>query len=623
MSLWLLTAESDIHIEDVSPQLAMAAAAAALVWCLTLGLFALLTRPREVEAAPPTMELGDEPPALADYLLNRYHSTNHGVAGTLLDLAAGHYIEIDQQPGGTYFSVGRGSPNGLLPHERMLYDHVAGLAGDGMVPAQALTTGSSAQARSWLRRFETHVMHQGQDRGLIVPRFGFKEWGVIRLMGLVAAGLVIATAAQANAIEFGIVACVLGVVGSQAALQKVFGSQKRTPAGERAVANWLGVKAYLSQGGFHELPAAHVILWDRYMAYAAALGLAREASRALPLGADDDNHAWSDYTGTWRQVTVTYPRQRFLWGRSPLNVMLIGLFTVAVGAGGIYVALEFLESIDSFVMADDVQFWLERSSFIAIAIFALVCFWGLTTMNLAYIDFGAKRTVEGLVVRCRAYSAGENKTDHFIAVDDGKQAEIKAWLVPWTTYNLVSERDLVSAMVTKCQGHVLQLNVTRAGPEPLPVEAPEVKTIELPHWLDGLIASAQAGAPAIDPATLVTPDELSSALGEPVTRENVDDALAFGPMRTARYKTASGASVDVSSAGGAFAGMFKSVTSRWSEHEEIGGMGAVLHEDAVLLLGSDSAVIVQIHGGSLAGRQAAVRQVASIAANRLQKVPAG
>ena len=83
------------------------------------------------------------------------------------------------------------------------------------------------------------------------------------------------------------------------------------------MAHWLGVKEYLSQGeGFHDLPAAHVILWDRYMAYAAAMGRQRAAARALPLGAEDDHKAWSDYTGTWRQVTVRYPRRRFLWGRS-------------------------------------------------------------------------------------------------------------------------------------------------------------------------------------------------------------------------------------------------------------------------------------------------------------------
>jgi hypothetical protein len=605
----------------------MAAAAAIGVWVLLLGLFALITRPRDVEPGPATMELGEEPPAVVDYITNGYKVTNHGVAGTLLDLAAGHFLDIDQQPAGTYFSVGREAPDRLMPHERMLYDHVARLAGDKMVPAQALTIGSDARATSWLRRFDRLVAEYSKSHGLTVPRFGFKEWGIVRLAGLVAALLVIGASAQANAIELGIVACGMGLVGSQAALQKVFGSQKLTPAGAQAVAHWLGVKEYLSQGeGFHELPAAHVILWDRYMAYAAALGLARAAARALPLGADDDNHAWSDYTGTWRQVSVVYPRRRFLWGRSPWNVMLIGLGMVVFGGGGVYYGIKFLDTVDSFYMGTDARDWVYQGTLVAIGLFGFVVFWGLTTMNLAYIDFGRKRAQEGLVVRCRSFSAGENKTDYFIAVDDGKQSEIKAWVVPWSTYTLVSERARVSATVTKCQGHVLQLNVTQAGPAPEPVDAaevPPVQMVELPHWLDGLIASAQAGPPATDPASLVTLEELATAVGEPVTQEHVGDALAFGPMRAVRYKSASGASIDIRVAGGAFASMFKSIASRWTAQETIGGMGAVLNENSVLLMGNDGAVIIQIEGGRLADRHDAVRRVATVAASRLHAAAPG
>ena len=92
----------------------------------------------------------------------------------------------------------------------------------------------------------------------------------------------------------------------------------------------------------------------------------------------------------------------------------------------------------------------------------------------------------------------------------------------------------------------------------------------------------------------------------------------MGPMRAVQYKTASGASIDVRVAGGAFVGMFKSIAARWTLQEQIGGMAAMLNENSVLRIGNDSAVIVQIEGGSLADRATAVRQIAAIVAERLQ-----
>ena len=69
----------------------------------------------------------------------------------------------------------------------------------------------------------------------------------------------------------------------------------------------MGVKQFLQEQGegFHDLPAGSVVLWDQYMAYACTLGLARTAMKSLPMGAEDDHKAWSDYGGSWRPVKVT------------------------------------------------------------------------------------------------------------------------------------------------------------------------------------------------------------------------------------------------------------------------------------------------------------------------------
>ena len=57
-----------------------------------------------------------------------------------------------------------------------------------------------------------------------------------------------------------------------------------------------------------------------------------------------------------------------------------------------------------------------------------------------------------------------------------------------------------------------------SGPvaEPVAVEAPEVKAVEVPRWLDGLVSAISTGAPATDPATLLTTADVAGVLGEAV-----------------------------------------------------------------------------------------------------------
>jgi hypothetical protein len=38
---------------------------------------------------------------------------------------------------------------------------------------------------------------------------------------------------------------------------------------------------------------ASMAIWDRYLGYGAALGVATAAVHALPMGAEDDHRAWS------------------------------------------------------------------------------------------------------------------------------------------------------------------------------------------------------------------------------------------------------------------------------------------------------------------------------------------
>ena len=50
-----------------------------------------------------------------------------------------------------------------------------------------------------------------------------------------------------------------------------------------------------------------VELWDRLLAYGAALGVAGGASGPLPMGTESDTDAWSAYRGPWRPVARRVP----------------------------------------------------------------------------------------------------------------------------------------------------------------------------------------------------------------------------------------------------------------------------------------------------------------------------
>ena len=117
---------------------------------------------------------------MVDYLFSRFHVwTNHGVAGyATRPCRRALHRHRPAAASGTLFSVGREAPDRLLPHERMLYDHVVRLAGNGSVPAQALTLGSAGQSASWLKRFDGLVTQNSRSNGLYrVVGLGFGDLG--------------------------------------------------------------------------------------------------------------------------------------------------------------------------------------------------------------------------------------------------------------------------------------------------------------------------------------------------------------------------------------------------------------------------------------------------------------
>src|SRR5256885_16888584 len=114
----------------------------ALVVVVVLFLLSLVVKRRVVGARPlilpgtVTDRVYDEPPAIAEFLVNGFRPGIPAVSATIVDLAARGMLRVE--PGAVdYVNVRVVSPpEGLLSYERLVYDTVAAYARDGVAPGR-------------------------------------------------------------------------------------------------------------------------------------------------------------------------------------------------------------------------------------------------------------------------------------------------------------------------------------------------------------------------------------------------------------------------------------------------------------------------------------------------------
>ena len=219
----------------------------------------------------------------------------------------------------------------------------------GSAPLEAIQL-DEASAGSWRSRFADAVVADAKGQGLLRSRWtraDFLALGAraVDALGLLAAGLFVAHVEQKPDqkgdhfdretwffIAFA-VWCGLMVV------MRRLRSIRYSTAGEAAAARWLGVKRYLQHDeSFGDLPPAGVVIWDRLLAYGAALGVARGAADAIPLQEEEADVAWSRVGGQWHQVHVEYPT-RFGYGQAPSAVLLNGAMRTVLWGAIAFVAL--------------------------------------------------------------------------------------------------------------------------------------------------------------------------------------------------------------------------------------------------------------------------------------------
>ena len=462
---------------ETAVRLGVGAVLALGAWLLLLGLLATVTRARRPDPGPESMELGgDEPPAVVNMLANGWEVGREAVPATLLDLAARRLVAIE--PAGldrfvvrTEKSPPSGARSGLTPYEEQVLDHVRGLAGpDGTVAAEALTTGPEGESDLWWKAFEKSVVKDVRDRGLSRDRWSSWMLLVLSVVALVPAALAALTLvflpADAPDEDEDVVEGFLAVTAlfwlPLAAVPFMLRSERDTRAGQETAARWLGLRAHLEgSGGFTDAPPAAVVLWERHLAYGAAMGVAPGAVRGLPLGSESDTEAWSHYGGRWRMVHIDYPKRIPPgWGRPPLLATAIGLASLL---GGLFIGRIFFPLMadtlsDLFDSLDD---GFNPFDLLAVAIVGLptaaVAVWlarSALMLAAALPDLFVRREVEGVVLRIR-----REEKYAYVAVDDGARSEIKAWIVPPALlYGAgLNQGSPVSATVSPRLGHVSRL----------------------------------------------------------------------------------------------------------------------------------------------------------------------
>ena len=133
---------------------------------------------------------GPEPPAVVDLLCHGWKLGREALPATLVDLAARKMISFKTaQPGHDEVLVSGSESPDLTSYESQVLAHVRGLAHNGVVPCEALTTGPDNESDRWFRDFERAVIQDARARGLSRPRWSTSVTFIVGAAALVPAGL--------------------------------------------------------------------------------------------------------------------------------------------------------------------------------------------------------------------------------------------------------------------------------------------------------------------------------------------------------------------------------------------------------------------------------------------------
>ncbi len=500
MSTSVLIAATQPSVPDVSSGVSGVTLAIALAAGFALLWIWRTTSPSRISASAPTMELRDEPPAVVDLLVGGFEVEDDAVPATAVDLAARGWYTIEEIGGDrVILRLRNRTPEGdeLNLFEQRVMRHITKHATDGILPAPVLTIGPDGVSERWFKGFVREVTKVGRAAGLCRRRWDLKHLaGVWVLAGLaIAPAVLVASAAPRTTDPAGwgsIGNLLLGLTFMVGILivwlaQKISRSdaQVDTPAGREAAAHWLGVRDFFrGNGRFDDKPAASVAIWERYLAYATAMGLAPLVQRQIPFETEHDRHAWSQASGHWRRVKIRYQAWRPNWGQHPGRVAFEGLIQAVVtgllAAAGFYVASA---DTDLDTLTAQQRQWIGLAGLVVAVLASVACLLALLRFVLGVSDLFARRTVEGEVVRRREFKSwhrlpkvvqwiafsgrGQNglsrehqrRRRYHLAIDPGDTDTLTAYTVNEAIYRQVQQGARVRVRVSPRLGYVSDVEV--------------------------------------------------------------------------------------------------------------------------------------------------------------------
>ncbi len=548
---------------DVAPVLGVVVLAIALAGLVAMGWLWRSTAPTRVEPGPATMDLREERPALVDLLTGGFRVEDDAVPGTVVDLAARRFLDIDEVGGRVTIRPrrhGSHTADELVAFEQRVLDHVERHAVDGVVPAEVITIGPRGVSERWFTGFVREVNRHGQSLGLCRRRIDAKHLAIAWAIVLVSGGPAWIAAAFVGRTDdpqgwgslgnlFVGMALLVGFALAWVAQRLTrTDAQHDTAAGREAAAHWLGVRDhYRGAGDFEDKPAASVAIWGRHLAYATAMGLAPRVQRQLPFETEHDRRVWSRATGRWRRITVRYRALVPGWGRHPGRVAFEGAVQAAFAGfaayGGFYVASG---DLDLDALSDDQRRWLGLGGLVVAALAAAVCLFAASKFVLGVADLFARRTIEGEVVRTRVYRTGhrlprwlqwllwsgrdesglsrdhDRRTRHHVAIDAGDDDTIVAHVVRPQLYTTVAQGARVRASVTPRLGYVRSIDML-SPPRPA---ATGGRTVHHELAREAMTAAGSKLAGSMQQA-LANLEGATDADGRPILDQTDDDGVTL------------------------------------------------------------------------------------------------
>lgn len=554
------TASNDVL--DVSTVAGLSAAIVAAVAVIAMFSLRRSTAPNRVEAAGATMELRDETPALVDLLTGGFEVDDDAVPATVVDLSERGWFTIEELGGRVMIRTRTRRPAGdaLTPYEERVLRHIERHAIDGVVPTQVLTIGPEGVSERWFKGFVREVTKHGRTLGLCRRRWDLRHLAMAwALAGVAFAPAVLVSYAADRTSEptvwgslgnvfVGLAFLIAMGVAWMAGRISRSDAQADTPLGLEVAAHWQAVRNYYrNTGDFDDKPAASVAIWDRHLAYATALGLARRVQREIPFETEHDTKAWSRATGEWRRVKVRYQAFRPGWGQHPGRVLFEGLLqsaiTGALAAGALYVARE--ESLFES-LTDEQRGWIGLAGLVVALLAAAVCAFCVLKVVLGASDLFARRTVEGELVRARVFHAhhrlpkvvrwlirassdrhrtgnvDDRRPKHHLAIDDASDESVVAYTVKPSIFRQVRQGARVRARVSPRLGYVASIEMLAPPQASAASEAASLHP--LVEETIGKVGSTSAGAmsAALDRAEAMTDDQ-----GRPLLDQPDDDGVTM------------------------------------------------------------------------------------------------